>query len=183
MRIIAGTKKGLKLTVVKNRIIRPTADSTKELIFNVISDFIKNCVVLDIYAGSGSLGIEALSRGAVRAIFIENNPYALKILLNNLQKSGFVNSSEIFKISAQTALKKCSENNLKFDLIFADPPYKKSLAQDTITAVDRFNLLAKGGWLIVEHEDKTKFLNSTAHLTLVIQKRQGDSGVSFYQYV
>ena len=97
MRIISGTKRGLKLTPIKRCSIRPTADSIKEIIFNVISDYITNSEILDIYAGSGSLGIEALSRGAVRAIFIENSQSVQKILVNNLKLTGFLNHSEIIR--------------------------------------------------------------------------------------
>ncbi len=183
MRIISGTKRGVRLTTIKNRLIRPTADSTKEVIFNVLNSYIENSFVLDVFAGSGSLGIEALSRGAARAIFIENSQYAQKILFNNLQLTGFIENSDIFRISAEKAFKKLSNSKLKFDLIFADPPYYSPLAQDTISAINQFEILGNGGWLIIEHSGKNELQNNHENLELKVRKKQGESVVSFYQYV
>ncbi|MFQ5823518.1 MAG: 16S rRNA (guanine(966)-N(2))-methyltransferase RsmD [bacterium] len=182
MRIISGTKRGVRLITFKNLRIRPTTDRTKELIFNVINNFIKDSFVLDIYAGTGSLGIEALSRGAAKAIFIENHQKVLRILKNNIEKTEFTDRAVVLKESAENAIKKLAALALKFDVIFADPPYIKNLALETIKAVNNFNILQKRGILIVESSIKDELRDSTDRLTLKTRKRLGDTTVSFYQY-
>ncbi|MFQ5601818.1 MAG: 16S rRNA (guanine(966)-N(2))-methyltransferase RsmD [bacterium] len=182
MRIISGSKKGLKLASVKNSPIRPTTDRFREVIFNVIDNRFRNKPVLDIFAGSGSLGIEALSRGAARAIFIENNSRALSIIKKNLTLSNFEERAEIVKVSAIRALKKLTSSNEKFYLIFADPPYAETILQQTIHIVDKNELLAEEGWLIVEHASKLNLNTQIGSFILKVRKRQGESEVSFYRY-
>jgi len=183
MRIIAGTKRGIHLTSFKNRGIRPTTDRTKEVIFNVLRNHIEGSLVLDIFSGTGSLGIEALSRGAAKAVFIDNDKNAQKILQDNLSKSGFFEFSEIITLPAKHGLKKLSNANQKFDLIFADPPYKGSLAKETIQLIEYYDLIASEGWLTIEHSDKTNLVNISENYTLQSLRRQGDTQLSFYQNV
>ncbi len=140
-------------------------------------------MVLDIFSGTGSLGIEALSRGAAKAVFIDNDRNANKILQDNLSKSGFWDVSEILVWPAKHSLKKLSSTSQKFDLIFADPPYKGSLAKETIQLVEYFDLLASGGWLTVEHSDKTNLADVSIKYALQSLRRQGDTQLSFYQNV
>lgn len=180
MRVISGVKKGTRLARVKHDTIRPTTDRLKELIFDVIGDSIKEAVVLDIFAGSGSLGIEALSRGAVKAIFIDNNTHALRVLTQNLRRTGFSSSSDIFATSAEKALRKLGKMKARFDYIFADPPYYKSLTRDTLVAVDENELLVNNGWLIIEHDASDECMDSVGRLYVTKQKRRGDSILSFY---
>jgi 16S rRNA (guanine(966)-N(2))-methyltransferase RsmD len=183
MRVISGTKKGVRLSTIKHSFIRPTTDRTKELIFNVIDGLVKDSFILDIYAGSGSLGIEALSRGAAKAVFIENDKHALKVLRNNIEKTGFVDRANILSDSAEKGMKKLAGLAFKFDLIFADPPYSKSLAFETIEGIVKFNLLQKGGLFIIEHSSRDELQYSTDKIILKSRKRSGDSAVSFFQYV
>ena len=130
MRIIAGTKRGVHLASFKSRNVRPTTDRTKEVIFNVLRNHVEGSHVLDIFSGTGSLGIEALSRGAAKAVFIDNDKNSNKILRENLNKSDFLNSSKVLTLPAKHSLKKLSTMGQKFDLIFADPPYKGNLAKE-----------------------------------------------------
>lgn len=182
MRVISGEKRGLRLADIKSPFIRPTTDRIKELIFNVIGQDVKDNFVLDIFAGSGSLGIEALSRGAAKAIFIENNIHARKVLCKNLQKTGFVDRAEILGGSAFGALKGLASASTKFDLVLADPPYRKEYVKETIEAIDQAHLLAPDGWLVIEHHYKDEWSERAAHLKLSVRKRQGDSKVSFYRH-
>lgn len=181
MRIIAGSRKGLRLVSTKTRSLRPTTDRTKETMFNVIAGYVTGSDVLDIYAGTGSLGIEALSRGAAKAIFIENNRQIREVLARNLDASGFANLSEVIGTPAENALKWLGNQARKFDLIFADPPYRQNLSLATVKSVNANQLLARGGWLIVEHGSETELV-STDKYELKISKRQGDSTISFYHY-
>lgn len=182
MRIISGTRKGVRLVSFKNRSIRPTTDRTKEVIFNVLRDQVKNSFVLDVYAGTGSLGIEALSRGAVKAIFVENNYQAQTVLSKNLTIADFIETSEIVRLPAQKAFKKFFERKLNFDLIFADPPYDETMTTETVALVQKYELLARQGWFCLEHHFKLAPPSETENLVLKLQKRQGDSVVSFYQH-
>ena len=183
MRIIAGTKKGIRLTSFKNRSVRPTTDRTKEVIFNVLRNHIEGSLVLDIFSGTGSLGIEALSRGAAKAVFIDNDRNAQKILQDNLGKSDFCEFSELINLSAKHGLKKLSNANQKFDLIFADPPYKGDLAKEAIQLIEYYDLLGSDGWLTIEHSDKTNLVKVSEKYTLQSLRRQGDTQLSFYQNV
>ncbi|MFQ5707245.1 MAG: 16S rRNA (guanine(966)-N(2))-methyltransferase RsmD [bacterium] len=183
MRVIAGTKKGVRLSVVKVPWIRPTSDSVKELIFNVLGDEVESSLVLDLFAGTGSLGIEALSRGAAKAIFIEKTREAQRLIENNLRKTRLTNKAEVLKTSTEMACKKLSKQEIVFDLIFADPPYGRRLASQTLTLVAQFHLLAAQGRLVIEHSFREVLSESVEDLTLGFQKRQGESTVSFYRHV
>ena len=159
------------------------SDRTKEVIFNVLRNHIEGSLVLDIFSGTGSLGIEALSRGAAKAVFIDNDRNAQKILQDNLSKSNFLEFSEILTLPAKHGLKKISNANQKFDLIFADPPYKGNLAKETIQFVEYYDVLASDGWLTIEHSDKTDLGNVSKKYSLQSLRRQGDTQLSFYQNV
>ena len=148
MRIIAGERKGLRLNSFRNSSIRPTADSTKELIFNVIRENVNSSRVLDIFAGTGGLGIEALSRGAAEAVFIESNRSAQNLIRNNLEKSGYTHKAKVLGLPFEKALGLLSKQENRFDLILADPPYEKGYAQRTIDYVSAGSLLRPGGSLV-----------------------------------
>lgn len=182
MRVIAGKKKGLKLVAFDNCVIRPTSDRTKELIFNVLRGDVSGAHILDVFAGTGSLGIEALSRGAVKAIFIENNRIAQRILQRNLEKTGFSDRSELVRVAVRPGLRRLHKERLKFDVILADPPYNGNLAVETLALVRRFELLAEHGWLVIEHSIRKAHLDPDGHYVLRSWKKQGESVVSFFQY-
>ena len=151
MRIISGTAKGLKLKTPKGLETRPTGDRVKESVFNILNgliDFSEVKNVLDIFAGTGALGLESLSRGANSAFFIDFA--TAEIISENIQRGKFQNC-KVLRGDFIKLLKKLSVQNLKFDLIFSDPPYKKNLAAMSIELVADFNLLADNGLMIVEY--------------------------------
>lgn len=180
MRVIAGSKKGLRLVALKSSAIRPTSDRTKELIFNVLMDVVPGAGVLDLFAGTGSLGIEALSRGAVKAIFIENSAGAQRVLQQNLEKTGFVQQSKIIRIAVQPALRQLARQETQFSLVLADPPYG-DMTQEILAAVARSNVIAAGGWFVLEHSGREGELRNDTNLSLHSYKRVGDSAVSFFR--
>ncbi len=184
MRIIAGSRKGIRLTAFKSNAIRPTSDQNKEVMFNVLAGFMCGSHVLDLYAGTGNLGIEALSRGAAKAIFIDNAFKSVKIISENLLKTNFVNKADVFKMSTSRAIKRFSASRTKFDIIFADPPYYKDLAASTLREVEKQQIIKDKGWLILEHEAKTanRLSPDNGRFFLKSQKKQGDTLVSFFQY-
>ena len=151
MRIISGTAKGLKLKTPKGFETRPTADRIKESVFNILNgliDFSEVENVLDIFAGTGALGLESLSRGANSAVFIDLA--TADLISENIQHGKFQNC-KVLRGDFIKMLKKLSVQNLKFDLIFSDPPYKKNLAAMSIKLVAELNLLTDDGLMIVEY--------------------------------
>ena len=152
MRIITGKVKGLKLKTPKGFSTRPTADRVKESVFNVLNgmlDFSEVNAVLDVFAGTGSLGIESLSRGASSVTFIDFA--TADIIAENLRRAKFTDVATILRGDFATSIKKISKQNKKFDLIFIDPPYKKNLAERTLELIAAHELLSEGGLVVVEH--------------------------------
>lgn len=145
-------------------------------------DAVKDSTVLDIYSGTGSLGIEALSRGAAKAVFIDNDKEAQSILQKNLTKAGFLDFAEMITLPAKRGLRKLARLQLKFDIILADPPYGENLASEIIHLVERYDLLSPFGWLTVEHNDKSNLLDIAKKYSLKSQKRLGETRISFFQY-
>ena len=151
MRIITGKVKGLKLKSPKGFSTRPTADRVKESVFNVLNgmiNFDEVDKVLDVFAGTGSLGLETLSRGASSATFIDFA--TADIIAENVKRAKFSEVATILRGDFVNALKKISQQT-KFDLIFIDPPYKKNLAERTLELIAAHELLSEGGLVVVEH--------------------------------
>ena len=152
MRIITGRAKGLKLKTPANFFTRPTSDRVKESLFSIlngIKDFSEVEAVLDIFAGTGALGLESLSRGAQSAVFIDTA--TAELISENVRRAKFENFCKVFRGDFQSVLKKISRQGLKFDLIFSDPPYSKGFSQATINLVTELELLKTDGLLIIEH--------------------------------
>ena len=174
MRVISGEYKGKKIEGFNIEGTRPTMDRVKESLFGCIQNYIKNSVVLDLFAGSGSLGIEALSNGARYCYFVDNGKEILKILEKNLNG---VENFHILKLDYLKALEYLKNNNIKFDLIFIDPPYKLNLINNSIKKILEYNLLNKDGIMICEYEDEVIDCN----LELIKGKRYGTTYIKIYK--
>ena len=152
MRIITGSAKGLKLKTPAGFFTRPTSDRVKESVFNVLNgmiNFSEINSVLDVFAGTGSLGLESLSRGAGSAIFIDFE--TADIIAENVRRAKFEGVTKILRGDFVKMLKKISRQTLKFDLVFIDPPYKKFLTETALELIGTLELLNEGGLIIVEH--------------------------------
>ena len=146
MRVITGTAGGIPLKAPAGLDTRPTADRVKQALFNVIQfDIAGN--VLDLFAGSGQLGIEALSRGADRATFVDAGKEAAAILRENLKKTGFTNRAEIFQMDYMTFLNQCRQC---YRLIFLDPPYAEKFLENALKRISEIDILAEGGIIVAE---------------------------------
>lgn len=157
MRVIAGTKKGLPLKTLEGDSTRPTNDRIKETLFNMISFDVPSSNFLDLFAGSGQIGIEALSRGANSATLIESNPKAVKIIENNLKFTGFDNAN-LISGDVFTALSgKKVKDNAKYDIIFMDPPYAMEKEGDILSLIKENDLLEERGIIIIEADIKRDF--------------------------
>ena len=166
MRIITGTARGLKLKTPVGLATRPTADRVKESLFNILNgltDFAEINAVLDIFAGTGALGLESMSRGAKSATFID--AATTEIIRENVRRTKFTNCT-ILRGDFEKILRRLGEQKLAFDLIFSDPPYATDFAQKSLSLVAELNLLNVNGLIIVEH-GATETLDSPSSLQLV----------------
>lgn len=152
MRVIAGIHKSKPLNSLEGRNTRPTMDKVKEGIFNSLFDI--SGLGLDLFAGSGALGIEALSRGMERMIFVDQNFKAVQVIKSNLKKLEIEDQAEVYKNNAARALKALSKRDIQFDLIFLDPPYEKGLIDEALADIAEFNLLKDSGIIVCEFNHK-----------------------------
>lgn len=155
MRVITGTAKGCKLKSPQNMDIRPTTDRIKETLFNIISHDLVDCKFLDLFSGTGAIGIEALSRGAEKAVFVDKSIDSIKIIDYNLLHTKLFSKAKVCTGDVLSVIKKLGEQQQKFDIIFMDPPYLQNYISQVLTAIRQANIL--NGYIIVEHETKDNF--------------------------
>ena len=151
MRVISGKYKGKKLIGFDKEGTRPTKDRVKESVFAMIQNKLRDSIFLDLFAGSGSIGIEALSNGASKCYFVDNGKQIIKVLnenLNNIDNAVVINNSYIY------ALNYFKDNNINFDIIFLDPPYHLDLLNDALKYIEKYNLLKNDGLIICEYEEE-----------------------------
>lgn len=156
MRVIGGTAKRLQLKTLDGIETRPTTDRIKETLFNMINPYIYDCAFLDLFAGSGGIGIEALSRGAKEAVFVEKNPKAMACVKENLAYTKLSPNATLMTTDVLTALRKL-EGEKTFDYIFMDPPYDHELEKMVLEYLADSSLVAEDGVIIVEASKDTKF--------------------------
>ncbi|NLK07636.1 MAG: 16S rRNA (guanine(966)-N(2))-methyltransferase RsmD [Firmicutes bacterium] len=178
MRVIAGSARGRKLQSVKGQKTRPTQDRVKESLFAILADAILIGDFLDLFAGSGSIGIEALSRGAAKAVFVERNKRAASTLRNNLTNTGFMEQSEIYLLDTTRALRRLAGERRRFGCIFLDPPYNEGLIMETLAGIDPV-LLSHETVVIAEHHRKEDIPETVGALVNVRQKVYGDTVLTF----
>ena len=160
---------------------RPTADRVKESIFNVLSSRIAGARVLDLFAGSGGLGIEALSRGADQAVFVEENPRVIPIIRENLAAAGFEDKAIVLRREATAAVAEFLRAGSRFNLALADPPYEKGWVARLLQAMSAGSLLASGGLLAIEHTRREPAPERAGRLALFRELTYGDTVFSLYQ--
>ena len=150
MRVIAGEKRHLLLKTVDDLSVRPTTDKIKETLFNMIQFQIPGKTFLDLFAGSGAIGIEALSRGAVKATFIDNSDRSIKIIKENLAHCGLTDRASVIKGDVSISLESLSRKNEAYDIIFMDPPYDKGLYKPVFERLAKSNLVKDDTMIILE---------------------------------
>ncbi|MGI6517951.1 MAG: 16S rRNA (guanine(966)-N(2))-methyltransferase RsmD [Bacillota bacterium] len=186
MRVISGIAGGRRLTTISGRSIRPTSDRVREAIFNIIAERIGGSVVLDLFAGIGSLGIEALSRGARYCVFVDNDRAAREVINKNLNDLGFRDLSAVVGADALRAIgarRGPVAERAPYDLIFADPPYALDVFDKLLLLIKNAGILAGNGLVIVEHSSRDAAPSESSWMTRVRQERYGDTQVSFYMYL
>lgn len=185
MRIIGGTAKGRKLASFRGRSIRPTTDRVREAIFNILSQpeeiefpFKK---ALDLFAGTGAMGIEALSRGAKTAVFVDRDPKAVNIIKENLELCRFTDRAKIIHMDAEPALNLLAKKEQRFDLILIDPPYEAAATDAALNCIDSRGLLNTEGIIVAESSKRMVLGGDLTGIELFDTRRYGDTIVSFYK--
>lgn len=156
MRVIAGSAKRLQLKTIEGLDTRPTTDRIKETLFNMISTYLADSVFLDLFSGSGAIGIEALSRGAKQAVFVENNKKAMQCIKENLTYTKLFEHALLYETDVLSALKRMN-GKYQFDYVFMDPPYNCLLEKEVLEYLATTNLLAEDALIIVEASLETDF--------------------------
>jgi 16S rRNA (guanine(966)-N(2))-methyltransferase RsmD len=183
MRIVAGSAKGRALAGPRptSRHIRPTADRVRETLFNVLGQFLDGQRVLDLYAGTGALGLEAVSRGAGRAVLVDQDREAQALCRQNTEFLGFTAQVELLAQPVARALEALGRRGECFELIFADPPYAARVVEAVLEGVMGAGLVAPRGMVVVEHDKREPAPDAHGGLTREDQRRFGDTLVSFYR--
>lgn len=184
MRVIAGTARSLKLIVPNGKNVRPTLDRTKETLFNIIQSEILNCTFVDLFSGSGAIGIEALSRGAKKAYFVEKSHESLSCIEQNLNHTKLLSSAIVLKMDCEAAVELLAGQGVKADIIFLDPPYNKGYEEKIITKISEKDLLNKGGLVICESATGTsmEFAEQLKNLDVINVKEFKTSKFTFLRF-
>lgn len=182
MRIVAGSAKGRRLKGLRGTAVRPTADRVKEALFSMLESrvAIAGSTVLDLFAGTGALGIEALSRGASRAVFVERHRPTGRVLLQNLDACGLGSLAEVRCRPVERALGELERESCRFGGVLLDPPYGRGLARRALERIGAGRLLDAGAWVVVEHEVGETLPESCGVLRLTRERRYGKTTLSLY---
>lgn len=182
MRIITGIAKGRKLKAPEGLDTRPTADRVKQSLFNIISSRIIDSDVLDLFAGTGNLGLEALSQGAKACTFIEFNKTTYKVLKENIEALSFKDKAETYSEDAVTVLRMLNKKNKIFDIIFLDPPYSKGLIELSVAEIEKLGLLNKEGIIVSEYDINDTIPDRIGKIVNNRTVRYGRTKVSFWSW-
>jgi 16S rRNA (guanine966-N2)-methyltransferase len=181
MRVIGGISRGKRLFVPKGNLARPTSDRIREALFNILRD-VRGFAFLDLYAGSGAVGIEALSRGAARSVFVEQDPRMAESLKRNIRECGFDGASEVLETDARTGIRRLSRRGERFDLVFADPPYAANRVGDILKETAEWPLLVPEGLLVIQHSVREEQAGTAVgSWNCSDTRRYGDTVLSFYE--
>jgi len=183
LRIISGYLKGKKLFSPKGIRIRPTADRLRESIYSILYDRVADSVVLDLFAGTGALGIEALSRGASFALFIDNDKEALSIIKKNVEICGLSDRIKIAKLNVERNFIDLRHEFPCVNLVFIDPPYNKNLIRPALVNLSGSRLLEKEALLVIEHDILETIPEDVPGYNIEDQRRYGKTLVSFIKYM
>ena len=180
MRIIAGSAKGRPILAPKGDLTRPTLDRVKESLFNILQFSVAGARVLDLYAGSGNLGLEALSRGAAHAVFNDADRQCAQLIRQNIERLGFSQSATVLQSDALQAISRLT-GTLPFDIVFLDPPYLAG-AQAALTALFTNGLISPNGIVTVEHDWNNPPTETAGLFRQIDRRKYGSTGISFFQH-
>ena len=171
MRIISGKARGTKLYTLEGENTRPTLDRVKESIFNIIQNEIEGAKVLDLFAGSGAIGLEFLSRGAEKAVLCDKSKEAINIIKKNVEKTHFQNNVQIYNTDFETCLEKVK--NEQFDIIYLDPPYDTQYIKKSLEKIKQINIAKEECLIIIETDDEERIEKEIQNLDIkIVDKRK-----------
>ncbi|HOA36010.1 MAG TPA: 16S rRNA (guanine(966)-N(2))-methyltransferase RsmD [Bacillota bacterium] len=179
MRVIAGSAGGIKLKVPRGGGVRPTSDRVKEALFNILGAWVCNAAVWDLFAGSGAIGIEALSRGAAECVFVERDRRHLGIIKENLARTGLAGRARLICLDVEKALEMLSQEKRQADLIFLDPPYQEKNVPQVLQSIELNSLLREGGLIVLELFARSRLW--PVNQPQVNQRRYGDTVLAFIE--
>jgi 16S rRNA (guanine966-N2)-methyltransferase len=182
MRIIAGRFKGLRLTSPRSKSVRPTADRVREALFSTLGNAVEESRVLDLFAGTGAFGFEALSRGAQSAVFVDMDRQVVDALHRNTETLGLTEQVRILNVNATTALKKLAERSEKFEIIFLDPPYESAWINKVTLDPVLPNVLQSGGLLVIETDSNRGTLQLPSSFERIFSRKYGGTLVEIFQF-
>lgn len=168
MRVISGTARGTKLNSIEELSTRPTLDRVKESLFNIINSRIDDSVVLDLFAGSGAIGIEFLSRGCRTAYLCDYSNKAVKMIHQNLERTRLQENAVVLNKDYRKCLEELAKQQIKFDVIFIDPPYKDDIAVDAAEMILSLKLLKEDGIIIIETDEKDREIENLKKLDIEV---------------
>ncbi|WP_073148957.1 16S rRNA (guanine(966)-N(2))-methyltransferase RsmD [Paramaledivibacter caminithermalis] len=180
LRVISGEAKGIRLSTLKGTDTRPTSDKVKESIFNILAPYIEKSKVLDLFSGTGNLGIEAVSRGAESAFLVEKNRKCYDIIKKNIMKTKLNDKIKIIIKDVYSTLKNFSKIGEKFDIIFMDPPYLKGHILTCLKEIKELDLLNEDGIIVAEHDIKDIIPETIDDLIKFKERKYGGTMISFY---
>ena len=181
MRIVGGSARGRILKAPQRAdVIRPTADRVRQAVFNVLGQTCDGLRVLDLFAGTGALALEALSRGAVLAVLVDSGREAQQLCRDNAQTLGFTAQVEVMPLSAERGIARLSERGAQFELIFADPPYAQTAIDNLLSWLTTHPLLEQGGRLVLEHSKHEAAPELFGAFTRIDQRNFGETVVSIF---
>jgi len=187
VRVIAGTYKGRRLSAPSWTGLRPTSDKLRETVFNILAAKVPGARVLDLFAGTGALGIEAISRGAASVTFVERERRAQDLIADNLERCGITDGYVIIRASVEDALRRLRDRSAavsaeRFDVAFLDPPYDREPAGTDLESVlaSAADVMAQGGVLVLEHARRRPSLPVAGRLVRTREVTAGDSALAFY---
>ncbi|MEO4053638.1 16S rRNA (guanine(966)-N(2))-methyltransferase RsmD [Solibacillus sp. CAU 1738] len=183
MRVVAGERKGMPLKAIDGTTTRPTTDKVKESIFNIIGPFFEGGIALDLFAGSGGLGIEALSRGAERAIFVEKDGRAFQVLQENIKKCRYEDYTELFRTDAMRAVKGLLKRDITLNYVFLDPPYHKKEYYDLVDTLVENDKIAHTGIILCEHSTDVTLPENYGPFQLTKRETYGGTIISIYRCI
>ena len=181
MRIIAGKYKGRRLRAFKGQRIRPTSDRVREALFSILGDKVRGSLVLDLFAGSGGLGLEALSRGADKVVFVEKASSAREIIRDNITALSAESSCEVIPGDYRNALRSLGNKNVSFDIIFVDPPYQDTengAVEIILSQIGESDTLREDGLVVIEHSSRVGINFSDIPWEMIQSKKYGRSCLS-----
>lgn len=183
VRVVSGSAKGRPLKAVPGMGTRPTTDKVKEAVFSMIGPYFDGGTVLDLFAGTGGLAIEALSRGMERAVLVDMDPKSIDTIRANLKTTRFEDQAEVYRNDAMRALKALEKRGLVLDAVFLDPPYRMKNGDELMLLMQDKRMLHTGAVVVLEHESSYEYPAEFGSFTCIRHAVYGETAVSIYKYV